>query len=316
MTVAARHPDQPFVHEAFLYASPEEFVRGTTQFIRDGLEAGEPVLVVLGAEKIEQLRAELGDEADGVIFADMTEVGANPARIIAAWQEFAEEHDAGGQPIRGIGEPIWAGRSKPELSECHRHESLLNLAFADTPSFRLLCPYDIGALDPEVVEEAHRTHPYVSDTDSLRESESYRGAKEIAAPFAEQLSEPPASVEEIAFDADSLGKVRSLVAEGAEAAGLGRARANSLVLSVNEIATNSVRYGGGRGVLKVWQDGDFLHCQVEDRGRIDTPLIGRQRPGLDKPGGRGLWLVNQLCDLVQVRTFPNGNAVRIHMSRG
>jgi hypothetical protein len=30
-------------------------------------------------------------------------------------------------------------------------------------------------------------------------------------------------------------------------------------------------------------------------------------------GGRGLWMVNQLCDLVQLRSFPDGAAVRVHM---
>ena len=43
-------------------------------------------------------------------------------------------------------------------------------------------------------------------------------------------------------------------------------------------------------------------------------MAGRLRPVLDEPGGRGLWLANQLCDLVQVRTFENGNVVRIHMA--
>jgi anti-sigma regulatory factor (Ser/Thr protein kinase) len=84
---------------------------------------------------------------------------------------------------------------------------------------------------------------------------------------------------------------------------------------VNEIATNSVRHGGGQGVLRVWEDGEALICQVEDRGRIEEPLVGRQRPVLDQPDGRGLWLANQLCDLVQVRTFENGSAVRVHMAR-
>jgi two-component sensor histidine kinase len=30
-------------------------------------------------------------------------------------------------------------------------------------------------------------------------------------------------------------------------------------------------------------------------------------------GGRGLWMVNQLCDLVQLRSFPDGAAVRVHV---
>ena len=49
-----------FRHEALLYAGWAEFVAGTVPFIRDGLEAGEPVLVVESAEKIEMLHVALG----------------------------------------------------------------------------------------------------------------------------------------------------------------------------------------------------------------------------------------------------------------
>jgi anti-sigma regulatory factor (Ser/Thr protein kinase) len=243
-------------------------------------------------------------------------VGANPARIIAAWHEFVDEHGAGGRAIRGIGEPVWAGRSDSELAECHRHESLLNLAFADTPAFRLLCPYDVSALDSGVVEEAKRTHPFMSDGESFRESGSYRGLEAISAPFADPLEDAPASAARLTFDADSLGAVRDLVTSRAEEAGFDRETTDALVVAVNEIATNSIRHGGGFGVIRTWDDGRFLLFQVEDGGQIDAPLAGRRQPVLDEPGGRGLWLANQLCDLVQVRTFEDGNVVRIHMARG
>jgi anti-sigma regulatory factor (Ser/Thr protein kinase) len=315
MTEAVSHQDSAFVHEAFLYRGSDEFLRGMLDFIRGGVEAGEPVFVVLNAEKIERLRKELGEDADSVLFADMAEVGSNPARIIASWHDFVDEHGEGGRPIRGIGEPIWAGRSDPELAECHRHEALLNLAFADTPAFRLLCPYDGSALDPAAVEEAARTHPFVSDVQSFRESESYRGLETISAPFAEALSEPPDSAEDLAFDKDSLGDVRELVTRRALEARLPGERMDALVLAVNEIATNSIRHGGGSGVMRSWDEGSFLLFQVEDSGRIDAPLVGRRQPVLDQPGGRGLWLANQLCDLVQVRTYELGNVVRIHMAR-
>jgi|SRR5215203_198261 len=183
MTVAVGHQDPAFVHEAFLYRGPDEFLRGALQFIRDGIEAGEPVSVVLAAEKITRLREALGEDADRALFADMAEVGANPARIIAAWHEFVDEHGAGGRAIRGIGEPIWAERSDSELAECHRHEELLNLAFADTSAFWLLCPYDVSALDPSVVEEAERTHPFMSDVESFRESGSTAGSKRSLRPL-------------------------------------------------------------------------------------------------------------------------------------
>ena len=67
---------------------------------------------------------------------------------------------AAAAPLRGIGEPIWADRSPAELVECQRHEALLNLAFAGTDGFRLLCPYDAARLDRDVIEEAERTHPW------------------------------------------------------------------------------------------------------------------------------------------------------------
>jgi len=60
MTVAVGHQDPAFVHEAFLYRGPDEFLHGTLQFIQDGVEAGEPVFVVLNAEKIARLHEALG----------------------------------------------------------------------------------------------------------------------------------------------------------------------------------------------------------------------------------------------------------------
>ena len=50
-----------FRHEAMLYDGPETFVQGAAPFIRDGLAAGEPVMVAVGADKIELLRAGLGE---------------------------------------------------------------------------------------------------------------------------------------------------------------------------------------------------------------------------------------------------------------
>jgi anti-sigma regulatory factor (Ser/Thr protein kinase) len=85
------------------------------------------------------------------------------------------------------------------------------------------------------------------------------------------------------------------------------------VLAVHELATNSLRHGGGRGTLRVWREPGALICEVSDRGRIDQPLVGRERPLGGQIGGRGLWLVNQVCDLVQIRCFPTGNAVRLHV---
>ena len=303
-----------FHHVALKYAGPDEFVSEVSAFLRAGIEAGEPAMVMLAPEKIESLRSALGDGADHVRFVDMTAVGRNPAWIIPAWREFAREN-AGGA-MRGVGEPIWAARSAHELVECQRHESLLNYAFADAEGFRLLCPYDTAALDADVIAEAERSHPRIAENGIERYSENYRGGAESAAPSSEPLPEPQTVVHGLPFNAEMVDAVRRAVDRHAIRVGLDDARREDLVLAVNEIATNSVRHGGGYGRLRLWAEDDTLVCEIRDRGRIDAPLAGRVRPQPGQPGGYGLWLAHQVCDLVQVRALPEGGVVRLHMRRG
>ncbi len=302
-----------FCHEALLYAGLADLLAQTLPFINDGVAAGDPVLVVVNAEKIDALRTGLGGDARAVHFADMDEIGRNPARIIPIWREFVREHGRGGRRLRGIGEPISAQRSPDELIECQLHESLLNVAFANTAPWWLLCTYDTDALGPEVLAEARRSHPFLIEGHEQRSNASYRNVEAIASPFDGQLPEPRARPFELFFESiDGLPSVRRFVSEHAARNGLDALQTADVVLAVHEVATNSIRHGGGKGWLRVWWDGDALVCEVHDRGHFDDPLVGRVSPDGDTDGGRGLWIANQLCDLVQLRTSPSGNVVRIH----
>lgn len=307
---------QSFRHEALFYAGETGYLSGTIPFVTAGLAAGEPVWVVAPAARVDLLRDALGADARSVDFSDMAEVGRNPARIIPAWQQFVSRRGLGGRrAVRGIGEPVSAERSPAEVAECHLHESLLNLAFADAPAWRLMCPYDTETLGRDTLEQARRNHPLVSQGTGARANPDYRPHDPLD-PFAAPLAEPPARAAVVPFSAGDLVAVRREVAAHAAAAGLPHDRRQDLVMAVNEVATNSLRHGGGRGQLRVWSDAASLVCEVRDRGRIREPLIGRHRPHLDQQGGRGLWLANQVCDLVQLHSSESGSVVRLHMRRG
>ena len=57
---------------------------------------------MVSAARIARLREELGaDAAERVTFADMAEVGINPARIIPAWREFVDAHAGQRTPAAG-----------------------------------------------------------------------------------------------------------------------------------------------------------------------------------------------------------------------
>jgi anti-sigma regulatory factor (Ser/Thr protein kinase) len=303
-----------FRHEVLYYAEGVDgFVAGTLPFVERALTAEQPVLVAVGAQRIAGLKEALGDEAERVRFADMRSLGANPARIIPAWREFLQRHCAEGGPAFGIGEPIWPGRSPAELVECQHHEALLNLAFDPGQAWHLLCPYDLDGLDDAVIEAARLSHPLIAGDGDSEPSGAYLCAHEPPRPLEDTLPAPCSPIQERTFTVEQLCSLRRFVSAWASEELLDDERRERLVLAVNELASNSIRHGGGRGKLLVWRDTDTLLCEIRDDGHIADPLAGRRRPTIEEYGGRGLWLVNQLCDLVQVRTSPNGSVVRTHM---
>lgn len=317
---------QSFRHEAFLYDGREQFLSGTTAFVRGGLDAGEAVLVAVVEARARLLRDALGPDADRVEFLDMAEVGRNPARIIPAWQDWIDRQASGKRGFRGVGEPVWAGRTPSEIAECRLHEQLLNTAFDGGPGWWLLCPYDVGALPASVAEGVYGSHPDVVVGDTRTHSLSYPapagvpgvqgllGAPGLPAVPREELEDPQGPVCEVAFDLAGLAELRDRVARFAEPVAGARGAADA-VLVVSELAANSIKYGGGAGTLRLWREAAAVVCEVRDGGVITDPLAGRRRPSVTGGGGKaGLWIANQVCDLVQIRSAPGrGTVVRARL---
>jgi anti-sigma regulatory factor (Ser/Thr protein kinase) len=301
-------PGPRFAHAAVFYRGLDELVDRIGPFIAQGVAQGEPVLVAEPPDRVEALTSALGEHASSVQFVDMAAVGRNPARIIPVWREFVDAHP--GRPVRGVGEPAWAGRSRNELDECRLHEALLNVAFDDAADFQLLCPYDVEALPRDVVAGAMRTHP---DLGAFARAEDYGGPEYADEEFRRRLDEPPADAVEIWFGAADLAALRSVVRRLAQSSRVGLDVADDLVLAVHEVATNSVRYGAGEGVLRGWQEQHAVVVEVSDVGVISDPLVGREPASASAESGRGLWLANQLCDLVQVRSSGLGTTVRLYV---
>jgi len=319
MTATQAGPDlgaiAAYRHEAMFYSGDDGFLAGTIPFLTEAIVTEQPALVVVSEARIALLRAGIGAPAEHIFFADMATVGRNPARIIPAWREFLDAHASDGRAVRGIGEPIWATRTPAELVECQRHEALLNVAFDASTPWWLMCPYDVDALAPTVVDEAIRSHPYIREaTGETMLSTVFRAEEMSSTHRSAPLSEPTRCLESFTFRAGQLALVRALAESRASQFGLSERQLDDLVLAVHEIAANSVRHGGGQGEFRLWRDGRSLVAEISDRGTIDDPLAGRRQPGASSERGRGLWIANQVCDLVQIRTYPTGSVVRLFVS--
>ncbi|BCL13785.1 ATP-binding protein [Micromonospora sagamiensis] len=116
-----------------------------------------------------------------------------------------------------------------------------------------------------------------------------------------------------AFDQAQVTELRHSVTSCAHAAGLSGQRLDDFVLAVNELITNAVRHGGGRGWLRLWRQAESMLCEVSDHGQGISAqrLHDRRRPAPETAGGWGLWLARELSDTMQVETGTAGTTVRI-----
>jgi anti-sigma regulatory factor (Ser/Thr protein kinase) len=297
----------PFAHMALFYRTASDYAEEVGQFIRAGLAAGEAVMVAVPRPRALLLREQLGVYAADVTFADITTVGRNPGRILSAMHAFAQGH--GGQPVRYAGEPGWRSRTAAEWREVARHEVLVNVAFAGQPVMAL-CPYD-AALGPAVLAEAERSHPALLQAGQARENECFAGVG-VAQPD-HALPDPPADSAALIYR-DDPGSARNFVRDRAKAEGLREPRLTDLVIAVGELAANTLRHTDGTGRVRVWVSGTEVICEVRDSGHLRDVLAGRLPAAADAGRGHGLWVVQQVCDLVEMRTSESGTTFRLHMA--
>jgi anti-sigma regulatory factor (Ser/Thr protein kinase) len=185
----------------------------------------------------------------------------------------------------------------------------VNVATAGLP-ITVLCPVARDVADLPTVEA---THPLVATANGPERSKLYRQPEESVVDYPPP---PPPGlgppVAEVSFAQDDLVDLRHLVLRVAEAAGLDADRGADLVLAVNELASNSVEHGPGRGRLRMWDEPDVV-AEVSDHGRMSVPFPGMTIPPPDGARGRGLWLASELTDALEVWSEPGNTVIRVQM---
>lgn len=286
-------------HDLVPFSGHGDFVGTATESVRTALSDGVTPIVVARADRLTDLRAALGADAAAMVSVDRWVVGRNPARLIPMLQQHV---DAGrGGAVHCIGEAVRADDSAAVCEEMALHELMLQLPAFRAWNCRLTCVHDTGlpAAMLDALSDSHRPRADPADVvDRVR---------------ATPLSSRPVDSEELGVDRTTLSALRGFIEGRAAKAGLDDERVDDLVYAVNEVVTNSICHGEGRARVSFWSVEGAVTCEVRDRGWIRDPLAGRVLPDPDRVSGRGLWLVNQLCDLVQLRSSPAGTTVRLHI---
>ncbi|HXV93457.1 MAG TPA: ATP-binding protein [Pseudonocardia sp.] len=300
-------------HRALLHSGTDDLVARAVPVLRPALDAGHPVLAVVGPECAAALREALGGAADGIETADPARVFDAPAFTVAV--RLARS----GRRVRGTGgRTVVLGEHHDGLPGGPAHWArvhiALNVAVHGLP-LTVICAYDEHSTE---IERARETHPEVVDRDGTALTTRYRAPHEAIADYPPP---PPADLGrptvEMAFGPPELPRLRHLVATVARDAGLGDERVADVVLAVNELASNTVEHGPGTGRLRIWAGGDHRDAtiaEITDSGCCDLPFPGLVTPPPDNVRGRGLWLARELTDVMEVWSDAAGTRIRLHAS--
>jgi anti-sigma regulatory factor (Ser/Thr protein kinase) len=294
-------------HLLLSYRDAAEYQACVAGYVDAAVARGEPVLMLMPQPRLAQ--SPWAASSPAVRSADMCELGRNPARIIPSLRSFCDANR--GKRTLIVAEWMWPGRSQAESCEAARHEALLEQALAEQQT-TVLCPYSAATLPAWVLADARGAHQWQAGPDTVALSAAYAGASATPASCLAPLPSPPPDAEALEYRFD-LRPVRAMVRAAGERAGLPPNRVTDLTLAASEVAANTLRHTRGSGIARTWRaDGEVL-CQLTDTGHITNPLAGLRRPSAGAPGGQGLWLVNQVCDLVEIRSTQDGTSIRLHM---
>jgi anti-sigma regulatory factor (Ser/Thr protein kinase) len=306
-------PAPEFRHTALFYRSTEEYLTAALAHLYPALDAGEPIMVAAPAGNLGLLRHAVGDAAGARIqFVDLAVVGRNPAQIIPALLAFTAAH--AGKRATIIGEATWPGRSEAEMSACAIHEALFNVAFADQDA-TVLCPYDLAVTSAASMADVRRSHPYVVDAGAVLLCADY-APEQVIVEHHRPPAAPPVHAERLVVDSPHmLAPLRRLIEKVAATVDLPRVRAQDIAVAATELASNALDHATGTARCHVWVDDTGIICQVDDDGHLTDPLAGRLPVPPGAIRGRGLLLINTLCDLVQTYTVPGRLTTRISVRR-
>lgn len=291
MTVTLRH-------DAGFYSDRDDFARQYTPFLLDGLEASEAVIVVTTEANLDALRHSLGPRAADVDLIDAATWFDRPELTIRAYHHrFSASLRRGHSAIRVLGE-VQFGSTEREQARWIEYESLLNYAFADAPAW-IVCPYHTEGWPQSVSCSAEQTHDHVYGAEGRSPSSDYVEPHRILTPLV-TLPDSPATVEvELP---QSLARVRRTVRQAAISARRPQAATDDLVVVCSELVSNVARHAGDAGRLRIWMQPDGpVFGAIDDEGPGFGTLTGYRPPADVERTSRGLWLVRQLCQEVDIR---------------
>jgi anti-sigma regulatory factor (Ser/Thr protein kinase) len=293
-------------HNAFVYASQDEYVARSVTFLREGLEAGEGAIVAHTRPGLAAMREALGSDATAVRFVDVSSTYTRPARALASYHKVLADVLQRTPSLRAVAD-VQFGRDPREWDLWMGYEAVFNRSFGHLPVW-VLCTYNGDRLTDPILEGVWRTHPEVVADDAWHTSEHYEDPDQLLRRITPEPI-PLSDLRSIGFGQD-VEEFRERLARAMVDEPMSEAKVLDMLLAATEVAKNAIEYGGGVEAVRVGRaEGRFV-CEITDRGPgFDDPAAGYLAP---RPGaGTGLWVARQLTWQIEFFRSPAGFTARL-----
>jgi anti-sigma regulatory factor (Ser/Thr protein kinase) len=276
-------------HNAFVYASQDEYVARSVTFLKDGLEAGEGAIVAHTRPGLAAMREALGSDAEAVRFVDVSSTYTRPARTLAAYHKVFADGLQRTPSLRAVAD-VQFGSDPREWDLWMGYEAVFNRSFGHLPVW-VWCTYNGDRLTDPILEGLWRTHPEVGADDAWNTSEDYEDPDQILRRITPEPT-PISDLRSIGFGQDA-EEFRERLAWALVDEQMSEAKVLDMLLAATEVANNAIEYGGGVEDVRIGRaEGRFV-CEITDQGPgFDDPAAGYLAPRAGT--GSGLWVARQL----------------------
>ena len=278
-----------------------------------GVERGEAVIAVASKRNLGALQAELGSQGRYVDLFDNADWYDSQARTLHRYLRYwNERNETGLKPLRILGEPIKPAHCEEDVRRWTAFENGINDLIRSMP-VRMLCAYDLS-IQANTEHNVEVSHPHMAHGESTRASSRYVEPHSFSAQRASlPLPVPHSGVSFVPFSGATLCALREALAGFAARAALDRTTKIDLFVAIGEAVANAVRHGGGEGMLRIWRDErEIVADVISYEGRFENVMHGYVPPPQFAESGRGLWVVRQICEWVEIRPRSSGSIVRMH----
>jgi anti-sigma regulatory factor (Ser/Thr protein kinase) len=299
-----------FFHEAALYSSDEELLDVTVPFLEGGIAAGEPTVAVLTPEHEKLFRSAM--DLSKLTVVPAVDEYPRPAVALRRYRELIGSMVDGAEQVRVVGHVPHPGTGEP-WDWWARYEALINKVFAGFPLWGL-CSYDTRITPDAVLDDVHRTHPYLL---TAERGHAVNGGFEEPHRFPASWRDAPRPEPEpgapfFELTGATAAEARQAVRMAAAQTDLDRARCEDFVMAVSEIVTNGSVHGCSPVRLRLWRTADRLVATVTDRGTGPAdPFAGLIATEDSRTAGLGLWIAFQVCRHVALYRDDEGFVVRL-----